>query len=97
MNTRLILLLISIITGSLTSCVTIPVKNQEHHSKCAISSDRMTLKIINLNQETHTYYSISGTFLSPILVPTTAILSGTYVLINNIYNLGEEKIKCEAN
>lgn len=45
-------------------------------------------------EETDTYYSISGLVLTPILVPATPLISGTYVAVNNVYNLGEEKIKC---
>ena len=85
------IILISII---ISGCAVVPVSQKFHTNKCSISSDKKTLKIIDVASETHTYYSISGVMLSPIIIPTTAIMSGSYVLINNIYNLGEEKIKC---
>ncbi|PCJ46823.1 MAG: hypothetical protein COA74_13050 [Gammaproteobacteria bacterium] len=76
-------------------CITVPVDDLTNHNECLISSDRKTLKVINLNFEnTGYYYSLSGAILSPILVPTTAIISGTYVFVNNIYHLGETKVKC---
>ena len=88
--------LISLLLISLTisSCAVIPVSKKFHLNKCNISSDKKTLKIIDVAKETNTYYSISGIMLTPIIIPATAIISGSYVLVNNIYNLGEEKIRC---
>ncbi|WOH35936.1 hypothetical protein RI844_11135 [Thalassotalea fonticola] len=82
--------LVCIIAG----CITVPVGDESHSHLCKISSDRKTLKIVDIAEETNSYYSISGTLLSPILVPTTALISGSYVLVNNIYHYGEEKIVC---
>ena len=79
----------------LTGCITVPVNDRSQSKQCYLSSDKKTLKIIDFNEEnTGFYYSVSGLLLSPILVPTTALISGSYVLVNNIYHLGEEKIKC---
>jgi hypothetical protein len=77
-----------------SGCVTVPVTVASDYHECEMSSDLKTLKVINVANETNSYYSISGVLLSPILVPTTAIISGTYVLVNNIYHLGEDKYKC---
>jgi hypothetical protein len=44
-------------------------------------------------EDTNTFYSISGL----VLIPLSGIVSGTYVAINNVYHLGEEKIVCGAN
>ena len=84
--------LILIVSG----CITVPVDDEEHIHLCKISSDRKTLKIVDVAKETDSYYDISGTLLSPILVPTTALISGTYVLVNNIYHYGEEKVVCDS-
>ena len=54
------------------------------------SSDRKTLRIYNAHDDAGLYFSVSGL----ILVPLTGVVSGTYVAINNIYNLGEERIVC---
>ncbi len=88
---KIIIILLTII---ISSCITIPVNDRRYVNKCSISSDRKTLKIIDVAKETHNYYSISGLMLSPIFIPATAIISGSYVLVNNIYHLGEERIKC---
>ena len=74
----------------LSGCVVVPTKDLSVVNKCEISSDRKTLKIINGFKDTNTYYSISGL----LLVPISGAVSGAYVAINNIYNLGEEKIVC---
>ena len=76
----------------LVACVVLPVKDESRVNKCEISSDRETLKIVNAFRDTNTYYSISGV----LLIPITGVVSGTYVAINNIYHLGEEKLVCGA-
>jgi hypothetical protein len=54
----------------------------------------MTLKIIDLAKETNSYYTMEGYLVSPILVPTTAVISGAYVLVHNTYYYGKENIVC---
>ncbi|QOL24986.1 hypothetical protein LP316_11805 [Thalassotalea sp. LPB0316] len=85
-----------IVAALLNGCVVAPITDKAHSSKCMISTDRKVLKIIDVAKESNTFYSISGLIISPILVPTTAIISGTYVLVNNTYRLGEETIKCRS-
>ncbi len=80
---------------TLSGCVTAPISDYSHESTCKLSTDMKTLKIIDVAEETNSYYSVAGIVLSPILVPTTAIISGTYVLVNNTYHIGEEMVKCE--
>jgi hypothetical protein len=58
--------------------------------------DQKTLRIVDIAAETDTYYSVTGILLSPILIPATALLSGTYVAVNNTYHLGEEQLVCAA-
>ena len=80
---------------ALNGCVVVPVKSIEQVQTCKLSSDKKTLQIVDVAKETNTYYSVSGVLLSPILVPTTAIISGAYVVVNNTYHLGEKTIKCD--
>ena len=87
-----IIFLLSIIF--LAGCMTVPFPAKDQASRCEISTDRLTLKVIDIAKETNSYYSVEGYFVSPIVVPTTAILSGAYVLVHNTYRLGEEKIVC---
>ena len=91
-----VLVLVALFSSTLLGCVVAPVVDHSYQPKCQISSDRKTLKIIDLAKESNSYYSISGIILTPILVPTTAIISGTYVLVSNSYQLGEQAIKCES-
>lgn len=74
----------------LSGCVVVPQSDVTHVSRCEISTDRKTLKIIDGFKDTSTFYSISGL----LLIPITGVVSGTYVAINNIYNIGEEQIVC---
>lgn len=82
---------------TISACATVPVSDKRYVKRCGVSSDKKTLKIIDVAKETDTYYSVSGILLTPIIVPVTAVISGSYVLINNLYNLGEEKIKCSKD
>lgn len=87
-----------ILLGSLTTllygCITVPVVDKSHTHKCELSTNMKVLKIVDVAEETNSFYSVGGLILSPILIPTSAIISGTYVLVNNTYHLGEKKVKC---
>ena len=85
------------ISLTLCACVVLPVKDKEHVARCELSIDRKTLKVVNVAEETNSYYSIEGYMLSPILIPTSFILSASYVLVNNIYHHGQQKIHCVSD
>ena len=87
-----VLLSTALVSLLVNGCVVVPTKDTTHTNHCEISSDRKTLKVINAATVSNSYYSISGLFLYPI----TGIVSGVYVAVNNIYNYGEEKIKCSS-
>ncbi|MGO2076072.1 hypothetical protein ACT3S9_04355 [Pseudoalteromonas sp. AOP31-A2-14] len=76
----------------LSGCVVVPTVDNLHTSRCEISSDRKTLKVIDLAEQTNSYYSISGLVLYPI----TGVVSGVYVAVNNVYHYGEEEIFCSS-
>ncbi|MGX5913221.1 hypothetical protein ACR0ST_00615 [Aliidiomarina sp. Khilg15.8] len=73
-----------------SGCVVVPQDDVAKVNRCEISSDRKTLKVINGFEDTNTFYSISGL----VLLPLTGVVSGTYVAVNNIYHLGEERLVC---
>lgn len=79
------------VTLLLSSCIVVPGKDKSHINKCEISSDKKTLKVIDIAKGTNSYYSVSGLFLFPL----SAAVSGTYVAVNNVYHFGEETIVCE--
>ena len=86
-------IVIIFISSILTSgCIVVPEEDTSHVHKCEISSDHKTLRVVDLAKETNSYYSVFGTGL--VLVPLTYAVSGTYVAINNVYHLGEEKFVC---
>lgn len=82
-----------ILVTNFTGCITAPVPSEHYQSKCEISSERLTLKIVDVAKGTNSD-SVEGYLISPILVPVTAVPSGFIVLLNNIYNFVEEKIVC---
>lgn len=82
--------LVFAISMLLFGCVVVPKTDVANVNRCEISSDRKTLKIINGFEDTNTFYSISGL----VLLPISGVVSGTYVAINNVYNLGEQRIVC---
>ena len=86
--------LLVILLVILSSCVVVPTKQTFQETRCEISSDKKTLRVFNVAKETNSYYSLGGLMATPILIPTTAILSGTYVAVNNIYHYGQEQIVC---
>lgn len=82
--------LVLLALSTLSGCIVVPETDTAKVNRCEISSDRKTLKVINGFEDTNTFYSISGLLLLPI----SGVVSGTYVAINNVYHLGEERIVC---
>lgn len=95
MRTILLLILLCL----LSACVVFPVTDKEATRvaklRCELSSDKKTLKVVDVAKATNTFYSVSGFVLSPIIIPVSGLLSGSYTLVNNIYFYGEQKIKCD--
>lgn len=83
----------------LSACVVFPVTDKEAtriaNVRCELSSDKKILKVVDVAKETNSFYSVSGIVLSPIILPVSGLLSGSYALVNNIYFYGEQKIKCD--
>lgn len=80
----------------ISGCVTIPVEVAGYQPKCDIPTSRKELKLINVAKETNTFYSITSLVSSPILIPTTALLSGSYIIINNTYYFSKEHFMCSS-
>ena len=83
-------IILIVITLMLTGCIVVPENDRYHVNRCEISSDHKILRVVDLAKETNSYYSIGGLILYPI----SGVVSGTYVAINNVYRLGEEKFVC---
>ncbi len=79
---------------SCTSCVVIPENIDSQNYQCGLSSDKKTLRLVNINDGGTVFYEWDDEFFAIISIPTSAIISGTYVLVNNIYHIGEKLIKC---
>lgn len=78
----------------LTSCVVMPEKDHSEKYQCALSTDRKILKLVNLTDGDTSFYQWNDEMFAILSIPTSAIISGTYVLVNNVYHIGEKKIKC---
>ncbi|MCU7553773.1 hypothetical protein OCL06_04065 [Alteromonas sp. ASW11-19] len=83
-------LLVMTLSALVAGCVVVPQNDLTKVNRCGISSDRKTLKVVNGFKETNTFYSISGL----VLLPVTGVVSGTYVAVNNIFHVGEERVVC---
>ncbi len=78
----------------ISSCVAVPVTDASYVGRCGVSPDQNTLKIIDVAKATNSYYSISGYLLTPILLPASVIISGSYVITNNVYYYGKNVVQC---
>lgn len=85
----------SISIALLSGCVAVPVEDYGYIDKCETSSKRKELVVVDVVEETNSYFSISSFLMSPITVSVTGILSGSYVVVNNTYHFGEELVRCE--
>jgi len=88
---KIILLLLIL---SCTACVVLPEKDQSQKYQCELSTDMKVLKLVNLTDGDTSFYEWNDEMLAIITIPTSAIISASYVLVNNIYHIGEKKIKC---
>jgi hypothetical protein len=85
-----VLLVCSLLSG----CVVMPTTDTNKQYKCSLSSDKKTLKVVNLIDGSANFYQWQDEILAPVTLPVSLLLSGTYVIVNNIYHIGEEIIKC---
>lgn len=79
---------------NISGCVVVPENVETESYQCALSTDQKVLKLVNLTDGDTSFYEWNDEMLAIITVPTSAIISGTYVLVNNAYHIGEKLIKC---
>ena len=79
---------------SCTACVVVPETVRNEQYQCALSTDKKVLRLINLVDGNASFYQWEDEFFAFITVPTSAVISGSYVLVNNIFHLVEKTIKC---
>jgi len=83
-----------LIVALLPSCIVVPHIAERQEFQCALSTDKKTLKVINLTDGDATFYAWQDEMFSFITIPSSAIISGVYVAVNNVYHIGEKHIKC---
>lgn len=91
--------LVLLLTLSCTACVVVPESDLSEQDKmaqyqCELSTDKKVLKLVNLNDGDTSFYAWNDEILAFVTLPASAIISSTYVLVNNIYHIGEKQIKC---
>lgn len=79
---------------SISGCIVVPENVETESYQCALSTDQKVLKLVNLTDGDTSFYEWNDEMLAVITVPTSAIISGTYVVVNNAYHIGEKLIKC---
>jgi len=83
-----------IFTFALSGCVVMPEIDNSQNYQCGLSTDKKTLKVVNLMDGDTSFYKWNDEFASIITLPTSAVISSVYVAVNNIYHIGEKQIKC---
>ncbi len=84
-----------LVVSLLSACVTVPVPSDDQPKWCEVSSQKLTLTIVDVAEATNSFRDVGGYIISPILIPVTAIVSGSYVLANNLYHLGQKHYQCQ--
>lgn len=77
-----------------SGCVVMPESDKTQNYQCGLSTDKKTLKVVNLMDGDTSFYEWNDEISSIITMPTSAVISGVYVAVNNIYHFGETQIKC---
>ena len=77
-----------------TGCVVVPEVDNSQQYQCGLSTDKKTLKVVNLMKGDTSFYKWNDEFLSIITMPSSAVVSSVYVAVNNVYHFGEKQIKC---
>ena len=90
MNMYLLIAIMAILSG----CIVIPKNIENQNVNCALSTDKKTLKVVNLLDGDMTFYAWEDEMFSIITMPGSAIFSSVYVAVNNVYHVGEKRIKC---
>lgn len=78
-----------------SGCVVVPEIDGSVNYQCGLSTDKKTLKVVNLMDGDTSFYEWNDEMSSIITMPTSAIISSAYVAVNNIYHFGEKQIKCD--
>ncbi|MGJ8678915.1 hypothetical protein [Paraglaciecola sp.] len=77
-----------------SGCVVMPETDNKQNYQCGLSTDKKTLKVVNLMDGDTSFYEWNDEISSIITMPTSAVVSSVYVAVNNIYHFGEKQIKC---
>lgn len=79
----------------LSGCVVLP-EDSAQSSQCYLSSNHKYLKVVDLTDGDTNFYDWQGEIIGIITLPTSAVITASYVAVNNVFNFGEKLIKCDG-
>jgi len=83
-------------TLAMSGCVVLP-EDSADTSQCYLSSNQKYLKVVDLTDGDTSFYDWQGKIIGVITMPTSAVISASYVAVNNVFNFGEKLIKCNGD
>ena len=83
-------------TLTMSGCVVLP-EDSADTSQCYLSSNQKYLKVVDLTDGDTSFYDWQGKIIGVITMPTSAVISASYVAVNNVFNFGEKLIKCDGD
>lgn len=81
---------------AMSGCVVLP-EDSADTSQCYLSSNQKYLKVVDLTDGDTSFYDWQGEIIGVITMPTSAVISASYVVVNNVFNFGEKLIKCNGD
>ncbi|NMP15338.1 hypothetical protein [Thalassotalea sp. Y01] len=87
-------LIVALMTSITSACVVLPETDKSAVYYCAVSSELKVLKVVNITEGDTSFYEWQDEMISVITMPASAIISASYVAINNVIHFGERAIVC---
>ena len=81
---------------AMSGCVVLS-EDSADTSQCYLSSNQKYLKVVDLTDGDTSFYDWQGKIIGVITMPTSAVISASYVAVNNVFNFGEKLIKCDGD
>ncbi|WP_296047729.1 hypothetical protein [uncultured Alteromonas sp.] len=96
MRLKIVKTVAALVTLAMSGCVVLP-EDSADTSQCYLSSNQKYLKVVDLTDGDTSFYDWQGKIIGVISLPTSAVISASYVAVNNVFNFGEKLIKCDGN
>ncbi|QBY06017.1 hypothetical protein E2K93_17335 [Thalassotalea sp. HSM 43] len=87
-------LIVALMTSITSACMVLPETDKSAVYHCAVSTELKVLKVVNITEGDTSFYEWQDEMISVITMPASAIISASYVAINNVIHIGERAIVC---